>query len=191
MNTSKKQVVVFNKIPGWCTCLLLSSFLVGCPLVNDAGPNKENVLSGTDFSIKTDRDVYVMSEGGDPLEITYAYVNESKRAFYPGSCPGISSGYLEKLIEGDWILAHHPACHDVLRPPIEIKAGSNYEVTIQLHRSTWDSVKKNAAWYGGDIEGTYRIREKVYGEWSRKKFDNNTLKSEIVVSNTFDIQGAP
>lgn len=178
------------KVMGWSTFLLLSSFLAGCSRLTDSGSNEKKALSTAieDFSIETDQDVYVIDGADSSLEITYAYVNKGKQAFYPSSCLGVASDVLEKLVDEEWVLAYAPACPQVLRPPIEIEAETRYEATIQLHPSTWDPGRQNASWYGGDIEGIYRVREQVYDEWDQEKFDKGTLTSETVVSNTFEIR---
>ena len=172
------------------TSLLLSGLLAGCPPFVESISDEEDPLSMEGFSIQTDEAVYLV-EDGQSLTITYAYVNEGKQAFYPGNCLGVPSDVLEKLVEGAWVLAHVPFCARPLGPPIKIKRGEHYIVTIQLTPSTWDPVRPNAAWRGGNIEGTYRVRELVYGEWDMEKFDEGTLPSKIVVSNAFEIRRAP
>ena len=141
-----------------------------------------------DLSIKTDPDVYWAGKDDTPLEIAYAYINESNQAFYLASCLGRVSEILEKFVDGDWITAYAPACPLVLTPPIKIAAGSRHDATIQLYPSTWNPNANNASWKGGDIEGTYRITEKIYGEWDQEKFDNGTLVTEVITSNSFDIK---
>lgn len=178
------------KAIGWAACLFLSGFLGGCSLITDSDSDGKN-LSFEDFSMETDQDVYLVKEGNSPLEITYAYINEGKHAFYPGNCVGYTSDYLEKLVDGKWTNAYASACFDDLRPPIKIRRGERYTVTIQLIPSTWDPARKNISWQGGDIEGTYRVREKIYNEWSTKKYNAGTLHSKIVFSNAFEIRRAP
>ncbi len=169
------------------TCLLLSSLLTGCSLFVDVFSDEEDPPSWENFSIETEQAVYLVEEG-QLLTITYAYVNEGKDAFYPGLCLEFPSGVLEKLVDGEWVFAHVPTCADILTDPTKVEAGTRYLVTIQLTPSTWDPVRPSSAWRGGDIEGTYRVYERVYGDWGMEKFDEGTLPSEIVVSNPFEIR---
>ena len=172
------------------TCLLLSSLLTGCSLFVDVFSDEEDPPSWEDFSIETEQAVYLVEEG-QLLTITYAYVNEGKDAFYPGLCLGVPSDVLEKLVEGAWIFAYVPDCARPFGPPIKVEPGKRYIATIQLTPSTWDPVRSSSAWRGGDIEGTYRVYERVYGDWGMEKFDEGTLPSEIVVSNPFEIRRQP
>lgn len=175
----------------WACLFLFSGLLAGCSALVDSTSNEEKELSVEGFSIETDQEVYLAEEGDNPVEITYAFVNEGKQAFYPGSCLGLASDRLEKLIDGEWVLVYDTFCARPLGPPIKIERGQRYEVIIQLHPSTWDSERNNTSWKGGDIEGTYRVRELIYEEWSMKKFDEGTLRSEIAFSNPFEIRREP
>ena len=125
------------------------------------------------------------------LTITYAYVNKGNDAFYPGSCLGVPSDVLEKLVEGEWVPAHVPICARPLGPPITVERGTRHIVTIQLTPSIWDPAWPNSAWRGGDIEGTYRVRDLVYGEWDKEKYSDGALSSKVVVSNPFEIRRQP
>ena len=173
-----------------CVYLLLSSLLTGCSLFGDVFSDEEDPPSWEDFSLQTEQAVYLVEEG-QLLTITYAYVNEGKDAFYPGLCLGIASGVLEKLVDGEWVFAYVPTCASPGSPPIKVEPGTRYGVTQQYTPSTWDPVRPSSSWKGGDIEGTYRLYERVYWAWSMKGSDDGTLSSEIVVSNPFEIRRAP
>lgn len=177
----------------WGICLLFISYLTGCSILNDSDSKKKEVLSVAleDFSIKSDQEVYQIDQDNNPLEITYTYINEGNQNFYPGSCLGVPSDVLEKLVDGEWIIAYSPVCPDILRSPIKVEPSKPYEATIHLSPSIWDPAREDVSWLKGGIEGTYRVRERVYGEWNMEKFDNGTLHSEIVVSNSFEIRRAP
>ncbi len=172
------------------TCLLLSSLLTGCSLFVDVFSDEEDPPSWENFSIETEQAVYLVEEG-QLLTITYAYVNEGKDAFYPGLCLGVPSNVLEKLVDEEWILAYDPTCARPLGPPIKVEPGTRYGVTIQFTPSTWDPVRPSSAWKGGEIEGTYRVRELVYDAWDKEKYSDGALSSKVVVSNAFEIRRQP
>ena len=176
---------------GWAIPIFLTSFLFSCTTLLDSDSGEMNELSVDGFSMETDQAVYLIDENDNSLEINYAYVNESNKDFYPGSCVGIPTENLQKLVDGKWILAYTPACQFKLGPPLKINRGDRYEVVIQLPLSMLNSVEQNSFWKGGDIEGFYRVREQVYAEWDTEKYDNNTLQSVIVVSNAFEIRKEP
>ncbi|MDY6994300.1 MAG: hypothetical protein SVR94_17080 [Pseudomonadota bacterium] len=186
MNKFKTSNLLFYKIIWLSTFLLLSNLIGGCSLF-DSNEKERFSEAIKNFSLETDQDVYQVNEDGF-LEITYVYVNKGDQVFYPGSCLGVASENLQKLVDEEWIPAYSPFCQYILRTPIKVEPGKTYEATIQLHSSTWDSTRNNASWNGGEIEGTYRVWERVYGGWSIEKYDSGTLQSEIVVSNAFEIR---
>lgn len=179
-----------HKAIKWYICLLFISHLTGCAKSVDSGSNNSEALSAAlqNFSIQSDQNVYKIGQENIPLEITYSYINEGNQNFYLGSCLGAPSEVLEKLIDGEWIIAYKPVCPDILRSPIMVEPGKPYEAIIHLPPSIWDPAKEDLSWHQNDIQGTYRVRERVFGEWSMEKHDNGTLESEIVVSNPFEIR---
>lgn len=167
---------------------LIIGIFSGCTGLFDSKSNDDFMSSVENFFIEPDKDVYIIDSDEDVLEITYSYVNKSNRTLYPGSCLGKAAGTLEKLVDGEWILAYGPVCPSVLRPPISVEGGEQLKGTIQLSHITWDPEWNNVSWYGGGIEGTYRIPEKVYADWSVRRFDKGELVSMPIVSKTFDIR---
>ncbi|REL38316.1 hypothetical protein DYD21_06835 [Rhodohalobacter sp. SW132] len=174
----------------WSICLLFISYMIGCSELFDSdSKNKEMLLVALeDFSIKSDQEVYNIDQEDSPLKITYSYINKGNQNFYPGSCLGVPSDVLEKLVDGEWIIAYSPVCPDILRSPIKIEPVKSYEAAIHLSPSIWDPESEDESWHISDIEGTYRVREQVYGEWNMKKYDSGNLQSEIVFSNSFVIK---
>ncbi|MCC5905546.1 MAG: hypothetical protein JJU13_05035 [Balneolaceae bacterium] len=175
----KLHLIKFKGIE-WFVCFLLVIFIASCSLVNDS--------SMKSFTIKTDQEVYLVEDNSDKVEVTYAYINKSSKNFYPGSCLGATASILEKHVNGEWMTAYAPFCARPLGAPIKINPREVYNASIQLSPWLWDPESNNETWLGGDIEGTYRVREKVYDDWNLQKFDNGTLQSEIIVSNVFEIR---
>ena len=167
-----------------CACLLLSSLLTGCSLFGD-----QHVIN---LSIQTEETTYEVKED-HPLEISYTYHNQGPNSVYLGTCLGVASQVLEKLIEGAWITAYSPICPQVLGPPLKIGPGERYRTTLRLVPASWDPDPRNGTWHGGDdIAGTYRVPELVYSDWSIKQFDERTLPPpERVYSNSFEIRRQP
>ena len=118
MNKFKTSNLLFYKIIWLSTFLLLSNLIGGCSLF-DSNEKERFSEAIKNFSLETDQDVYQVNEDGF-LEITYVYVNKGDQVFYPGSCLGVASENLQKLVDEEWIPAYSPFCQYILRTPIKV-----------------------------------------------------------------------
>lgn len=164
--------------------VLVTSFLGGC--INSSY-EEETLLKEEleNFSLHIDEEVYQIPNGETNLVVAYTLINNTRQNLYPGSCLGAFSDILEKQVDGEWVIAYEPVCPDILQSPIKVEPGATYDALIHLSIPT--SGSNNVTWKVDDIEGEYRVREKIFGTWDMAKYQDGSLQSEVIVSNTFEI----
>ncbi len=126
--------------------------LAGCQGLNLEPRPEHAVLSVTPSEIK------VQQNGGNyTAAIPFVYVNTTPNPVFVSSC-GDQSQLLEKKLDGKWIVAWAPMrlmCRVI--PDYSIASGGSASGVFRLSTST-STEGRFHEWYGGSIEGTYRLR---------------------------------
>lgn len=84
--------------------------------------------------IQTDRLEYRVRRTGQGQEVNipFTYTNETGRTVYVVNCNGQAPPYLEKQVDGQWVLAWAPVVPSCLSHPIEIRPGATYTDTLRV-----------------------------------------------------------
>ena len=146
--------------------------LAGCDTLNEAGE------PGT---LRTSADAYTAEMGPRyvSFEVPITYTNTTGRTAYFTGCSRPSPPSVEKLVEGEWVLAYNQVYLMCLAPPVPVEAGATFEYALH---ATAAFPGQNAApeWEVGDVPGTYRLR------WSVEERG----EERVIYSNKFDLTTA-
>lgn len=177
-------------------CLLL---LAGCEVVDLSETTHEADVSlrvdEADLPlIRTDQKAYVVHAIEEErlgrvleLDIEVRYANKSSRTSYLPTCRSVNPPYLEKWIDGAWVVAFSPTVPDCLGPPVIVTVGETYTYPYQIRAY---SGGLNPAFAVDDIDGTYRLVWEIYQTWAPNGSEPGLgalLPLTLRVSNTFHL----
>jgi hypothetical protein len=187
-------------------CLSLFSILLSF-----VGANRKPHLAQTDAPIQTDKQEYqvtyepfsgLLSSGGKhgspkykpmayKVTIKTSYTNRTGGDVYLPVCTEPRLPWLEKKVEGKWILAYDPGARMCQRTPVRIEPGETYLDTFDVE-AFLPGRDTNLDFLVEEIEGTYRLVRAFYrinkGDPPWKTSD---LPLEERVSNEFRLVRQP
>ena len=179
-----------NRIHIAGACLVLSVLLAGCSLL-EAEESEESSLATTsvdpaDFRIKTDQTVY-QPDSENYIEIEYTLYNETGQTLYITDERGQLLAEMYKNVSSDeWTFAFGFTVPDILASPIKLPPGESYTQQLRIPLPVGDiSVWRIA---NNEIEGTFRIQEKIYSRWDQETLSGDLLPEERRTSNSFEIR---
>ncbi len=172
-----------------CIAAMFIGFSVaGCSLA--PGDDSDREIDTSLIELKTDSLVY--EEGAGLIAITYTYENKSEEDFLLGLCLGTFSSSLQKLVDGEWIVAFPRACVSDA-DPLMVEAKSSRQFSVNINTAALDR-PTDANWSDEveELDGTYRIFEWVFNDFDRDKYRNSQYVPETVpiYSNTFELRSS-
>ncbi len=146
-------------------------------------------VSPTDGMLRTGATEYVVRQENGLLrtEIGLTFVNRTGGAVYIPSCHGPYPPVLEKVVDGQWVIAYAPIVLLCLEQPVAIAPGKSYDFAYRVHAAL-PGTNAGPQFSVTPIAGTYRA---VWGLFSEKLADGTTTKplaAESRTSNTFQLR---
>jgi hypothetical protein len=138
---------------------------------------------GTRPSMVTDRLEYelALADAGLVTTIGYAYENRTHAAIEVVNCRGDVTPHLEKLVDGDWVIAWSAPKLDCLSPPVVVASGERYADEIRFF-AAHPGTNTRPRMLVPSVTGTYRL------VWGGASWPNDEpLPRELIVSNAFGL----
>jgi hypothetical protein len=162
--------------------LSLSLLLLGgCSLFSD---------DGAPPAIHTDATLYEARRTGAGLEIdpiAFRFTNEREQAVYVPGCPGPNPPSVQKLVDGEWVMAWAPVVLQCLGPSVRVGAGRTYRGTLRV-RAGLPSDDLYPKFETLPVEGTYRLVLGVDRTEDPEQFEPLPLSERV--SDPFELREA-
>jgi hypothetical protein len=132
------------------------------------------------YTLTRERDLTVVG-------VRVRFTNPRNERVYFVNCNGATSHHLEKLVQGEWVIAWVPALPACLSPVITVDAGASYDWDTWIYSGTGNLHPQFRVSY---VPGIYRL---VWGSLLRTYSANaypfgEPLPFEQRVSNTFELR---
>ncbi len=85
-------------------------------------------------SFRTDATAYTVrsTEAGFEVTIPFTFTNAGSHTVHVVNCMGETSVQLEKLVDGEWVVAWSAAVPECLGPPIVVRTGQQWEGDVEV-----------------------------------------------------------
>lgn len=170
--------------------LLAAAAPAACAAAHDPlAPGAET--SGAPF-LTTDSAEYVLRQEGSMLVVHFqlSYTNPLRVPVAVPACHSPAPPLLQKLVDGEWVLAHAPVMAACITPPLVVPARATHRFQHFIHADEWER-RRWPTNPDGSLDGTYRLYWFVgVGDRRADTGVGRPLADELVVSNTFTLRSA-